>query len=519
MNKNNDELQSAENPLPETLSRAERIRAIKNSIHAGENNLREDEDKVKTDVSPDNGANEEDHADDWEKELAERIARRVRQVKANKENPDEMNNGIIAEKNENTGVPKDGINTDGEKISAHAESDNAVPLQKVSPDKTDVSAAAENGMQSNASDAAEIKSKKNKKSKKKQKKTLGQSLLDLLPQKKDKISERIRKIVFLGSCVAIVVCGTMVLSYYIDTIHTQNVYDDIENVYIDYNKIPSEESETAEEGEIYTLFPWAEKLLEQNKDLVGYITIPGRKDDPEAENEIAYPVVQSDDLEKYLNTSFTGEDARAGTIFLDYRNSLDKVVDGKLAEENSGNLIVYGHNMQNGDMFGKLKNYRNDASYYGEHPIINFDSKYNHYQYKIFAFFIIDADDQSDTAFDCWNQINFADETEFYDFVNEAKRRTIRLNDVDVKYGDKLLTLSTCNSIFGGDGPGRLIVMARLVRDGEDPYEGTQNSVENTNIKWPNLYYKYNSDEKYDPDAEFIPYGGTASEDTTNTEE
>ena len=170
-------------------------------------------------------------------------------------------------------------------------------------------------------------------------------------------------------------------------------------------------------------------------------------------------------------------------------------------------------------MFGKLKHYRNDSGYYEQHPIVKLDSKYKEYYYKIFAFFIIDASDESETAFDCWNHINFANEDEFYDYVNEAKRRTIRLTNVDVEYGDKLLTLSTCNSIFGNDGPGRLIVMARLVRDGEDLYEGTEGSTENPNIKWPSLYYKYNDAKKYDPDAEFIPYGESVAEETKETEE
>ena len=49
--------------------------------------------------------------------------------------------------------------------------------------------------------------------------------------------------------------------------------------------------------------------------------------------------------------------------------------------------------------------------------------------------------------------------------------------------------------------------MARMVREGEDPLAGTQNSVPNPNIKWPTLYYKTRTNEKYDPDADFVPYG------------
>jgi len=264
------------------------------------------------------------------------------------------------------------------------------------------------------------------------------------------------------------------------------------------------------DGEYYTLLPNADRLLELNSDIVGVINIPGTK--------VNYPVAQSGDLEKYLNRNIMGEEARAGAIFLDYRNDFDRVEDGKLVAENSDHLIIYGHNMESGMMFGELKQYRNNVNFYGEHPIIELNSNYARYQYKIFAFFIVDAEDETDTAYECWNKINFTDEEDFYSFVNEAKKRTIRLNDVDVQYGDKLLTLSTCNGIFGENGPGRLMVMARLVREDEDPYEGTQNSRANENIKWPTLYYKYNKNEKYDPDAEFEPYGEPAEEDTTAEE-
>ncbi len=514
MSDKNNELQPTENSSSEALSKSERIKAIKNSIHDNPDFSEVIPEGKSEPANPEPEVSAE--AEDWEKELAERIARRVQKVKAEKESSAENQGETTLGHEGNPAPPVSDEESAEESSEAPVSAESEKEATQVFTDAKEIGDSAALAASDDVKPAKKKKSKKKKK-----KKTLRESLHDLFPRKEDKISERIRKIVFLGSCVAIVVCGTMVLSYYIDTIHTQNVYDDIANVYIDYSTIPTQEAETDTEAEeIYTLFPWAEKLLEQNDELVGYITIPGSKDDPDEKDVLSYPVVQSDDLEKYLDTSFTGETARAGTIFLDYRNSFDNVEDGILLEPNSDNLIIYGHNMQDGNMFGKLKYYRNDVNFYSEHPIINLDSNYKSYQYKIFAFFIVDAEDQTETAFDCWNYINFADETDFYDYVNEAKKRSLQLNDVDVQYGDQLLTLSTCNSIFGNDGPGRLIVMARLVRDGEDPYEGTENSVVNPNIKWPSLYYEYNDDEEYDPDAEFIPYGGTtADEETTDAEE
>ncbi|MDE6797254.1 MAG: class B sortase, partial [Ruminococcus sp.] len=228
-----------------------------------------------------------------------------------------------------------------------------------------------------------------------------------------------------------------------------------------------------------------------------YITIP--------DTLVANPVMQYTDNEKYLDQNINGDTSRAGEIFLDYRNNFDRVSDNKLSVENSDNLVIYGHNMGNETMFGSLKYYQHNYNYYKQHPVIYLNSNYECYTYKIFAYFILDAMDESETAYDCWNKFDFDDEEDFYNFVNEAKKRTLATNDVDVKYGDKILTLSTCNTILGDRG--RLIVMGRLLRDGEDTLEGTQQSIQNTNIKWPSIYYQQKPNERYNPDAEFIPYG------------
>ena len=348
--------------------------------------------------------------------------------------------------------------------------------------------------------------RKKKKKKKKKKKTLGQRIRGLFPERGDSILERLRKLLFLGSLAAIVVCGYLVGDYYyalfknscentiINNIYWQNQEDDI--------RTPSVTSQPGER-EFLTMLAGAVTLKDINPEVVGYMTIPS----VDGSNPIVQlPVVQATDNSKYLNTSFYGDESIAGTLFLDWRNAYDKVVDNFRYVDNSDNIIVYGHNMANDSMFGCLKYYQRNADYYSNHPIIEFSSNYKNYTYKIFSFFIVDAADDTDTKYDCWNTLDFNGSTEFYRFVNEAKRRSLRLNDVDVQYGDKLLTLSTCNTIL--DKRGRLIVMARLVRDGEDPYEGTQNSWANPNIKWPSLYYEYNSGaQRYDPNAEFEPYG------------
>ena len=89
-----------------------------------------------------------------------------------------------------------------------------------------------------------------------------------------------------------------------------------------------------------------------------------------------------------------------------------------------------------------------------------------------------------------------------------------REDDVDVKYGDQLLTLSTCDDYLGERG--RLIIMARQVRSGEDAKKGTENSKSNSNIKWPSMYYNTKTNEHYDPD-DFVPYNAPVKKKESET--
>lgn len=339
------------------------------------------------------------------------------------------------------------------------------------------------------------KSKKGKKSKKKAKRRG----LDLFPRKGDSVFEVCRKCVFLMSSAVFMVCMFLIGQYFWDNYQNAKLLKTFEEMYDPDATEPTDETKPVIEGfEYYGLLPTVSKFLEKNPEVVGFISIPN--------TVVQYPVLQhkipEEGNEYYLNKNILLQHEKAGSIFMDYRNNFDFVIDGRKQCENSDNLIIYGHNMHDYSMFGSLKKYINEANYYDQHPIVYLNSNYRKYTYKVFGMIIIDVDDETDTKFDYWNTLDFADEENFYWYVNEIKRRTVRLTDVDVKYGDQILTLSTCNSTFS---EGRLVVFARLLRDGEDLMEGCT-SKPNPNIKWPNSYYKWRKNT-YDPDAEFIPYG------------
>lgn len=345
----------------------------------------------------------------------------------------------------------------------------------------------------------------------KKKKKLGRKLRGLFPEKGDSVLESIRKVVFMVSIAAVIVCGYMVGDYYLDLWRNNMQNKEIEEIYNIYNPeyIPEIEENVTEK--YYEKLVSAQKLLDINPEIIGFMTIPTVDGEP----IVKLPVMQASDNSKYLNMNAKGNESRAGALFLDYRNNFDRVENHHLAVKNSDNLVVYGHNMADESMFGSLKYYYRNYDYYDSHPIIYFSSNYENYAYKIFAFFMLDAEDNTETKFDCWNKFDFENEEDFYNFVNEAKRRTIRTNNIDVEYGDQLLTLSTCNTLLGDRG--RLILLARKVRPNEDLYEGTE-SKENPNIKWPSYYYQIRTNERYNPDAEFVPYGPKKNPDKKTEE-
>ncbi len=363
---------------------------------------------------------------------------------------------------------------------------------------------------------SKAKAKKSGKKRKRRRKrrSLARRIADLFPQQGDSVFEVFRKMTFLASSMVFIVCLALIGKYFWENYQNAKVTEEAQRIHDSIvepvRHLPIETNEAGETEERYQLLESARNLLAVNKDVVGYIRIPG-------EPKIGYPVLQRRNPEDgnsfYLDKNINLEYARAGSIFMDYRNYFDDMVpnldeggnpDGtyKRTFDNSQNLIIYGHNMHDYSMFGALKYYTNNEKYYDQHPIVELESNYMTYQYKIFGMIIVDVGDETETKFDYWNTVNFQDEQEFYDYVNEIKRRTIRLTDVDVKYGDRLLTLSTCNSTFSD---GRLVVFARLLRENEELYEGCT-STANPNVKWSNSYYKWHKNV-YDPNAEFIPYG------------
>lgn len=108
-------------------------------------------------------------------------------------------------------------------------------------------------------------------------------------------------------------------------------------------------------------------LRGNNSDVIGWIAIP--------DTEVFYPVMQAADNSYYLNHTWKKEKSSVGAIFLDCRNEPDF---------NGMHSILYGHQMRNGSMFGKLNKYA-DADYLREHPAVYIATGAGVRKYDIFA--------------------------------------------------------------------------------------------------------------------------------------
>jgi sortase B len=175
-----------------------------------------------------------------------------------------------------------------------------------------------------------------------------------------------------------------------------------------------------------------------NDDYVGWIMIRDTK--------INYPVVKTNNNRFYLTHNFYKEKDKAGSIFMDYRNS-SKVLDK--------NIILYGHHMKDVSMFGSLKKFK-DQQFLNEHKIIYFDFHGSKYKWEIFSVYT-----DKDTE---WMETNFASSNEFEEFLNAVRKKSIIDGKTNVSKEDFILTLSTCTN---RDEDERIIVHAKLIEKGK----------------------------------------------------
>lgn len=183
-------------------------------------------------------------------------------------------------------------------------------------------------------------------------------------------------------------------------------------------------------------------LQQENPDCFGWLIIDG--------TAIDYPVMyRPADTNYYLRRDFYGNYSVNGSLFL---SELCDPAD-------SDNLIIYGHHMNSGKMFADLEKYK-EKSFYEEHPQIFFRTLYGEQTYQIMIVFCTQV--YTDNDFPYYRFVKAANEEEYEQFVDECMARALYDTGIRAEYGDRLLTLSTCE--YSREN-GRLVVVAKHINE------------------------------------------------------
>ena len=184
-------------------------------------------------------------------------------------------------------------------------------------------------------------------------------------------------------------------------------------------------------------------LYEENSDFTGWLSIEGMK--------INYPVMQCGDDEYYLHHDFYGNEDKYGCLYVRERADLNTP---------GTNVVIYGHNMRDGSMFGDLDFYKDEA-FYEEHSIITFDTLYEERSYEIVAVFLSRVYGEDEEVFKYYVFYEARTPEEFQDFYENIKSMSLYDTKVTAEYGDTFITLSTC-AYHVEDG--RLVVVAKRIK-------------------------------------------------------
>ena len=169
-------------------------------------------------------------------------------------------------------------------------------------------------------------------------------------------------------------------------------------------------------------------LQEQNNDIIGWIEIE--------DTNINYPVLQGSNNEFYLTHNYKKEKTEKGSIFLDAE------YDWNIP---SCNLLIYGHNIRNGQMFQDLLKYE-DKDFYYNHPNIRFTTKNEDTIYEIISVFKSKVYYKYEKdVFKYYNFLNVDTEEEYIDFIKNAKKDSLYETVKNSEHKEQLITLITCS--------------------------------------------------------------------------
>lgn len=189
------------------------------------------------------------------------------------------------------------------------------------------------------------------------------------------------------------------------------------------------------------ILPQYREISEKYPELYGWIEIPGM--------EVDMPVMQpKGNKDFYLHHDFTGTESAEGALFVDRQNT---------GYPQDDNTVIYGHNMKNGHMFGRLKMYA-DEEFFLAHKEIHFDTLYETGTYEAVAVLRTRILSENEEGFRYYHFFNSENEESFQKCLDFIADNQIFAASPALQYGDRILMLSTCEY---SQENGRLVVVAK----------------------------------------------------------
>ncbi len=260
-------------------------------------------------------------------------------------------------------------------------------------------------------------------------------------EKDKKKKKRIADIIYY-LVMAVLVCVFLFAAFHVYII--RHNYDVAVNEYRELDKsVKISETDTPATGESESeskeeFFPFVkidfDSLSSKNKEVIGWLYMPVL--------DISYPVTQGKDNDHYLHYTYDGTKNSSGSIFMDYESK---------SAMTDMNTFIYGHNMKNGSMFGRLKKFNQDSTLCDNDPYIYYFIDGTKYKYRIFAYYITTAGSTT------YSNIN--DNEEYDKYVKYIASVNQYKTKVENKDRAKILTLSTCSGLHSNN---RMIVQAIL---------------------------------------------------------
>lgn len=245
------------------------------------------------------------------------------------------------------------------------------------------------------------------------------------------MKHKLRIAIRIVSALIFVACVVGLLWYYIDDRNDWNVMERIAAL-VDMRVEDADD----------TVLEEYQALVAENPETIGWLKIDGTTIDNVVMHAPGTP-------EKYLHNNFYGEHSYRGTLY----------VAEACDVQTSDNVIIYGHHMKDGSMFGALVEYQ-DESFWREHRYIQFDTVYEKQRYEVVAAFYTSIPGENEPGFRYYDYTGSGDAERFAEYVTFMEQNRCYDTGVELQSGDKLLTLSTC-AYQTTDG--RFVVVAKKV--------------------------------------------------------